>query len=402
MHILVINSGSSSLKYQLFNMPSEKPLCTGLMERIGTTDAFIRHKVLTQEPVQVIERTEVIADHAAGLRQMLSLLSNADTGVIRSPDDITAIGHRVVHGGEQFSQATRITPAVKETIKNLFSLAPLHNPINYKCIEIAEKTFPKAIQIAVFDTAFHQTMPEYAFRYAIPESLYRDEGIRAYGFHGTSHKYVSQKAMAWLKKPNAKLISIHLGNGCSITAVQNGKSMDTSMGFGPLSGLVMGTRSGDIDPSVIFQLITNGYSPESVNNLLNKQSGMQGLAGFSDMRDIRKARDAGDPTALLASDLYAYRVKKYIGAYAAILNGLDALIFTAGVGENDSAMRERICQNLSFLNIHLDPEKNSLPSNDIRVISTTDSAVKILVIPTNEELEIAQQSFELLQSEAVG
>lgn len=358
MYILVINAGSSSLKYQLFDMPSDKPLCTGLIERIGTNEAFIRHKILTVDPTQTIERQEAIADHSAGLQQMVELLSDAEIGLIHSADDIKVVGHRVVHGGERFANATLITPAVKETIKDLFPLAPLHNPINYQCIEIAEKTFPNARQIAVFDTAFHQTMPEYAFRYAIPESLYTDEGIRVYGFHGTSHKYVSEKAAAWLGKPDAKLISIHLGNGCSITAVQNGKSLDTSMGFSPLAGLVMGTRSGDIDPSVIFHLIAKGYSADAVNNLLNKQSGMQGLTGLNDMRDIRKALEAGNQAAALALDIYAYRIQKYIGSYAAVLNGLDALIFTAGVGENDSAMREQICANLEFLAVYLDSDKN--------------------------------------------
>ncbi|MVM29019.1 acetate/propionate family kinase [Spirosoma sp. HMF4905] len=399
MHILVINSGSSSLKYQLFAMPAEQPLCSGLIERIGTEDSVIRHKILTGQSPQTIERKESIVDHAAGLQQMLNLLSDSDVGVIRSRDEITAIGHRVVHGGEYFANATLITPTVKETIKSLFSLAPLHNPINYECIEMAEKTFPNAKQIAVFDTAFHQTMPEYAFRYALPDALYRDESIRAYGFHGTSHKYVSQKAISWLNKPDASLISIHLGNGCSITAIQGGKSIDTSMGFGPLSGLVMGSRSGDIDPSVIFHLLANGYSSDEVSNLLNKQSGMQGLTGFSDMRDIGKAVNSGSAAAALACEIYAYRVRKYIGAYAAILNRLDALIFTAGVGENDSSMRQRICSNLDFLNIHLDPQKNSALSGEIRAIHTDDSPVRILVIPTNEELEIANQSFALLHND---
>lgn len=398
MYILVINAGSSSLKYQLFDMPSDKPLCTGLIERIGTNEAFIKHKILTTEPAQTIERKGPIADHTAGLQQVLQLLLDPDTGLIRSVDEIKAVGHRVVHGGERFASATLITPAVKETIKALFPLAPLHNPINYQCIDIAEHTFPNARQIAVFDTAFHQTMPEYAFRYAIPESLYTEDGIRVYGFHGTSHKYVSEQAAVWLGKPDAKLISIHLGNGCSMTAVRAGQSIDTSMGFSPLAGLVMGTRSGDVDPAIIFHLMSTGYSPDDVNTLLNKQSGMQGLTGQSDMRDIRKALELGDRTAALALDIYAYRIRKYIGAYAAVLNGLDALIFTAGVGENDTAMREQVCDGLDFLNIHLDSEKNSIPSAGIREINRSDSAVKILVIPTNEELEIANQSYAVLDT----
>ena len=397
MYILIINAGSSSLKYQLFNMPGIEPLCTGLIERIGTDQSFIRHTVLSRTDIPVIERHEPIATHAQGFAKLVALLSDADVGVIQHLDEIMAIGHRVVHGGENFTRATRITPVVKEKIKSYFPLAPLHT-INYTCIEIAEQTFPNAKQIAVFDTAFHQSMPEYAFRYAIPESLYRDEGIRVYGFHGTSHKYVSEKAAIWLGKPNAKLISVHLGNGCSITAIQNGKSLDTSMGFSPLAGLVMGTRSGDIDPAVIFHLINNGYSPDQVNTLLNKQSGMAGLTGFSDMRDVRKLRDEGDPIAELATELYAYRVKKYIGAYTAVLNGLDALIFTAGVGENDSDIRARICRDLGYLGIHLDPDQNTTFSPGIREINSAESRVKILIVPTNEELEIAQQSFSLLQT----
>lgn len=378
-------------------MPSVQPLCTGQIERIGLEGSFIRHQVHTEPLTRIIEWKEAIADHSVGLQQVLELLSDPDTGVIRSPDEIEAIGHRVVHGGESFKAATLITPAVKEKIRALFPLAPLHNPINYQCIDIAERTFPKALQIAVFDTAFHQTMPEYAYRYAIPEALYRQEGIRVYGFHGTSHQYVSKKAIEWLGKPDARLISIHLGNGSSVTAVRGGKSIDTSMGFSPLAGLVMGTRSGDIDPSVIFHLIARGYKPEDVNNLLNKQSGMLGLTGFSDMRDIRKAMEAGDQTAALAYEIYAYRVRKYIGAYAAVLNGLEAILFTAGIGENDATLRAMICSDLDFLNIRLDPEKNKAPSREIREISAADAKVKILIVPTNEELEIAQQSYAVWQ-----
>ncbi|GAB3905582.1 acetate kinase [Larkinella knui] len=398
MYILIINAGSSSLKYQLFNMPAPEPLCTGLIERIGTDHSLIRHTVPSRQGNPVFEQNEPIASHARGFEKLVALLSDSRFGVIRHPDEIVAIGHRVVHGGEGFTQATLITPEVKEKIRSYFPLAPLHT-INFTCIEIAEMTFPKAQQVAVFDTAFHQTMPEYAFRYAIPEALYRQEGIRVYGFHGTSHKYVSEKAAAWLRKPEAKLISIHLGNGCSITAIQNGRSLDTSMGFSPLAGLVMGTRSGDIDPAVVFHLMANGYSPDEVYTLLNKQSGMAGLTGFSDMRDIKKLRDEGNPAAELASELYAYRVKKYIGAFAAVLNGLDAVLFTGGVGENDSDMRARICRNLDFLGIHLDPDKNKTSGSGLREINPAQAGVKILVVPTNEELEIARQSFALLETD---
>ncbi len=398
MTILVINAGSSSLKYQFFNMPADTPLCTGQVERIGTPDAFIRHQVHAGEKPQRVEPREGVTDHAAGLQQVLALLLDPVLGVIGSPDEIDAVGHRVVHGGERFAQATLITPAVKETIRALFPLAPLHNPVNYACIEIAETTFPQAKQVAVFDTAFHQTMPDYAFRYALPENLYQQEGVRVYGFHGTSHQYVSQQAAAWLVKPDAKLISIHLGNGSSITAVRNGQSVDTSMGFSPLSGLVMGTRSGDVDPAVIFHLIDRGYRADDVNRLLNKQSGMQGLTGMSDMRDIRAALETGDRTAALAYKIYAYRVKKYIGAYAAILNGLDAILFTAGIGENDATLRAMICTDLNYLGIALDADKNQMPSRDLRAIHAADSRVAVLVVPTNEELQIARQSYEVLRT----
>ena len=397
MHILVINAGSSSLKYQLFDMPAESPLCTGLVERIGTAEAVVRHKILTGPAPQTIERKGAIADHTAGFGAMLSLLTDSALGVLQSTDQIVAVGHRVVHGGERFTNATQITPAVSAAIESLFALAPLHNPVNHACIQIAQQTFPNAEQIAVFDTAFHQTMPNYAFRYALPETLYQDEGIRAYGFHGTSHQYVSRQAIGWLGKPDARLISVHLGNGASITAIRDGQSVDTSMGFGPLSGLVMGTRSGDIDPSVLLHLLANGYSPDELSNLLNKPSGMQGLTGLSDMRDIRRAVNAGNREARLACDLYAYRIKKYIGAYAAVLNGLDALIFTAGVGENDAAVRGDICSGLDFLGIRLDPISNSQPPGPMRVISAFDSLVTVLVIPTNEELEIARQTLAVLQ-----
>ncbi len=397
MNILVINSGSSSIKYQLFKMPVKSPISSGLVERIGIQGSFIKHTVFKGTEKTVIEKSAFIADHAEGLKQVLLLLSEGENAVVASPDDIAAVGHRVVHGGENFSGPTLISQEVKEEIRKLFSLAPLHNPVNLKCIEVAEETFSKAKQVAIFDTAFHQTLPQQAFRYAIPERYYRNEGIRVYGFHGTSHKYVSEQAIAYLDKSDAKIISIHLGNGCSITAIKNGKSIDTSMGFGPLSGLVMGTRSGDIDPSVIFHLIEHsGYSLSQLSTLFNKQSGLLGLGGSSDMRDIRKLVSEGDEAAVLAVELYAYRIKKFIGAYAAILNGIDALIFTAGVGENDRDMRAAVCTELEYLGIELDTEQNSNYSGGIKDISGADSKVKVLVIPTNEEYEIAHQCFNLL------
>jgi acetate kinase len=397
MNIFVVNSGSSSIKYQLFRMPSEHPVCSGLIERIGLENSIITHKTFVLNEEKVIRRTLDLSDHEAGLQEVRLLLTDKKIGVIQNPEEIQVVGHRVVHGGETFSATTIINAAVKTEIKKLFPLAPLHNPANLLGIEVAEKIFTQALQVAVFDTAFHQTMPERAFRYAIPNAFYSDLGIRAYGFHGTSHKYVTEQAAAYLQKPDHKLITIHLGNGCSMTAIRNGQSVDTSMGFGPLSGLVMGTRSGDIDPSIIFHLINQlGYDPEQVNTLLNKRSGMQGLTGYSDMRDVDQAITAGDQHALLAFDLYTYRIKKYIGAYTAVLNGLDALVFTAGVGENDAHVRERVCRDMTYLGVELDEHKNRLPGKTLREINQAQSRVKILVIPTNEELEIAQQCFALL------
>ncbi len=398
MNIFVVNSGSSSIKYQLFKMPVEKPICSGLVERIGQDNSVITHKIFTGREEKIIRKTINLSDHKEGLKEVAALLTDAEVGVIKNPDDMEVVGHRVVHGGESFATTTIITKEVKEKIQRLFPLAPLHNPANYLGIEVAESIFTNAKQVAVFDTAFHQTLPQIAFTYAISKSFYTDNHIRTYGFHGTSHKYVSGKAIEYLNRRETKIITIHLGNGCSMAAIKNGKSIDTSMGFSPLNGLVMGTRSGDIDPSIIFYLIDQlGFDQEQVNTLLNKQSGMFGLTGFSDMRDIGKSADDGNADAILALEIYAYRIRKYIGSYAAALNGLDAIVFTAGVGENDINTRQRACKEMQFLGIHLDEEKNSMPSAEIREINIEDSPVKILVIPTNEELEIAKQCYELLQ-----
>jgi acetate kinase len=396
MNILVINAGSSSLKYQLFNMPEKQPRCSGLVERIGIEGSFIKHTVFKDGQKKTAEKDIFIANHGDALKQLFVMLADGEDAVISHPDEISAVGHRVVHGGEHFSGATLITPEVKKQIKELFSIAPLHNPVHYKCIEVAEQTFPSAKQIAVFDTAFHQTLPEEAYRFAIPEYYYKEHGIRVYGFHGTSHKYVSELAAKWLGNPNAKIISIHLGNGCSMSAIKAGKSIDTSMGFGPLSGLMMGTRSGDIDPSVVLHLMEHaGYTVDQLSTLLNKQSGLLGIGGSSDMRDIRKLQSEGSETAALALKIFAYRIKKFIGAYAAILNGLDAILFTAGVGENDTAMREAVCAEMDYLNIKLDTEKNIQYKGELMDIGTTDSKVKVLVVPTNEEYEIASQCYEM-------
>jgi acetate kinase len=400
MNIFVVNSGSSSIKYQLFKMPDENPICTGLVERIGLEDAVITHKLLSGGEKKIIHSGLDIPDHEAGLKAVAQLLTDPEIAVIQNPEEIEAVGHRVVHGGESFASTTVITPGVKSEIKKLFSLAPLHNPANYLGIDVAEKIFTRAKQIAVFDTAFHQTVPEKAFRYAIPHSFYKELGIRVYGFHGTSHKYVTEKAIKYLKNPLAKLITIHLGNGCSMTAINDAKSVDTSMGFGPLAGLVMGTRSGDIDSSIIFYLVNQlGYSLDQVYNVLNKQSGMVGLAGFSDMRDVTTAIAEGNEEAALAYTIYAYRIKKYIGAYTAVLNGLDAIVFTGGVGENDKNIRRLVCTDMKFLGIELDEDRNKLSTNDLREINVANASVKVLIVPTNEELEIVKQCFELLNKQ---
>ncbi|EOR95244.1 Acetate kinase [Arcticibacter svalbardensis MN12-7] len=398
MNIFVVNCGSSSIKYQLFKWPSEEPICSGLVERIGLENSVITHKVYTSAGEQVIKRVLDLPDHEAGMQEVGALLTEPGIGVIQNPEEIEAVGHRIVHGGESFVQTTIVTPEVKEEIKRLAILAPLHNPGHYVGINVAQKIFSKATHVVVFDTAFHATMPEKAFRYAIPESFYTDYGVRVYGFHGTSHKYVSEQAIAYLEKPDAKIITIHLGNGCSMAAVDAGVCVDTSMGLGPLDGLIMGTRCGNIDPSVVFFLVSQlGYDIAQVDNLFNKQSGMLGLTGFSDMRDILKAIDAGDEKAKLAYDMYAYRIKKYIGSYAVAMNGLDAIIFTAGVGENDDYLREAVCAGMDFTGIKLDTEKNHKRAKGLREVNLPDSKVKVLIVPTNEELEIAKECFELLE-----
>ncbi len=393
MKILVINSGSSSIKYQLLALPDTKVLCKGLVERIGFDNAEIHY----QSKDFNIDKVVAIPNHQVGLKAIASLLLDPTQGVIRSTDDIDAVGHRVVHGGSVFTRTTLINQEVKDVIKSLFSLAPLHNPPNLLGIEVAEKVFSKAKQVAVFDTAFHQSIPEKAYRYAIPEHFYTKEHIRVYGFHGTSHQYVSKKAIAYLGKSHTKIISIHLGNGCSMTAIEDGKSVDHSLGFGPMNGLIMGSRSGDIDQSVVLYLIDKlGYTTAEVSNLLQKKSGMLGLTGMSDLRDIEKAASGGDRMASLALEMNTYRIKKYIGAYVAAMNGIDAIIFTAGIGENSDVIRERVCTDMDYLGIELDLEKNKERSKAFRTLQSNSSKVQILVIPTNEELEIAEQTYSLI------
>jgi acetate kinase len=399
MNIFVINSGSSSIKYQLISMPQAKVICTGMVDRIGLDGAKLDYRAFLDsgEVKKVMEMP--IPDHGAGLQEVAKLLADPKVGVISDPSQVHVVGHRVVHGGERFSKTQLITEEAKAKILELFPLAPLHNPANYLGIEVAERIFSQAKQVAVFDTAFHQTMPEVAFRMAIPNEFYLEHGIRAYGFHGTSHKYVSEQAIEFLGKKPSKIITIHLGNGCSVAAILDGKCIDSSMGLGPMNGLIMGTRAGDIDQSVIFHLVNQlGYTLDEVNAILNKKSGMLGLTGFSDMRDIRKLYDQGEKAAILAYDMYSYHIKKYIGSFAVILNGLDAIVFTAGVGENDTLTRKLVCQNMDFLGIRLDDSKNENCQKGIQEINSADSQAKVLVIPTNEELEIARQCFELVSA----
>ena len=392
-NILVINSGSSSLKFQLIKMPDEKVLASGLVERIGQDLGKVSYK---SDKFSTSEETEV-PSHTVALKAVTNILLHPENGVIKDSAEISAIGHRVVHGGDKFSETIIIDDKVKAAIKDLFSLAPLHNPPNLTGIEVAETIFPDAKQVGIFDTAFHRSIPPRANRYAIPNSFYEEQKIQVYGFHGTSHKYVSEKAIEYLKKDNSKIISVHLGNGCSITAVQDGKSIDHSLGFGPVNGLIMGTRSGDIDQSVIFYLINQlGYTAQEVSDLLHHKSGMLGLTGFSDLRDIEAEAEKGDRTCQLALEMNAYRIKKYIGAYAAAMNGLDAIIFTAGIGENSDVIRALVCRDMNFLGIEINEGKNAVRSKDLRDISSGKHPVKVLIIPTNEEIEIAKQTYTLI------
>jgi acetate kinase len=393
MKVLIINSGSSSIKYQLFNMPQEEVICSGLVERIGLANPEIHYKSNANSIDKICE----IPNHEVGLEKIVKFLLDEEIGVLKSTSEIVAVGHRVVHGGASFSNTVVIDEKVKDKIKELFPLAPLHNPANYEGIVVAEAMFPQAKQIAVFDTAFHQTMPIKAYKYAIPNKLLNVNKIRRYGFHGTSHKFVTGKAIEHLGNNSGKIITIHLGNGCSITAVKDGKSIDTSLGFGPNEGLIMGSRSGDVDQAIIFHLVNNlGYGIDEVNNMLLRDSGMTGLTGYSDLRDIEKLAEQGNEDCKLALDMNAYRIKQYIGKYVAILNGLDAIIFTAGVGENSILIRKMVCDDMDFFGIKIDEEKNNVKARKLTEIHNESSKVKILVIPTNEELEIAKQTYHLL------
>jgi len=390
--VLVINCGSSSLKYQLFNMETESVLAKGLVERIGLDGSALIHTVTGKEKVR-LERD--LDNHKQAIALVLEALTDPEHGVISSFADIDAIGHRVVHGGETFSGSVKIDREVMAALRSNIDLAPLHNPPNIMGIEACTEILPNAVQVGVFDTAFHQTMPDYAFIYGLPYELYKKHGIRRYGFHGTSHQYVAQRAASLCGKSldEVKIITCHLGNGASITAVDRGKSVDTSMGFTPLEGLIMGTRSGDIDPAIPFYLMKQlNMSYDEVNDLLNKRSGVLGISGVSsDFRDIEEAADRGDQRAQLALRAFCYRVIKYIGAYAAAMNGVDIIAFTAGLGENSPPARAEICKSLTFLGAEIDEQKNNIRGKEADISADT-SRVRILLIPTNEELMIARET----------
>ena len=397
MKILVVNAGSSSLKYQLIDMENEQAVAKGGCERIGLEGSFLKHKTAKGETV--IEKA--LPDHKVAVQLVLDTLTDAEWGVIGSMKEIDAVGHRVVHSAEDFNCSVLLTDDVMKICAANSELAPLHQPANITGIEACRAVMPDTPMVGVFDTAFHSTMPDYAYMYALPLEFYEKYKVRRYGFHGTSHKYVSALAAEYLNNPDAKIITCHLGNGSSISAVKGGKCVDTSMGFTPLEGVPMGTRSGDLDPAVVEYLCGKlNKTVGEVLTILNKKSGVSGVSGVSsDFRDLRAAKDAGNDRARLALDLFTYRVKKYVGSYAAALGGADAIVFTAGIGENDADVRESVATGLEYMGAKLDPEKNRARSGEpVREISAADSRVKILVIPTNEELAIARKSAAIAEA----
>jgi acetate kinase len=393
--VLVVNAGSSSIKYQVFDMTDESVLAKGLVDRVGIPGTTLEHKPTGKDEV-VIKRD--LPDHTEGMKLVLDVLVNPEYGCIKSMDEIGAVGHRVVHGGEDFAESVVIDDHVKKVIKDCFEIAPLHNPPNLMGIEACQALMTNVPHVAVFDTAFHQTMEAANYMYALPYEVYEKFRVRRYGFHGTSHYYVAHRASEMLGKPyeDCKIITLHLGNGASMAAIKGGKVVDTSMGFTPLEGLVMGTRSGDIDPAIVFYLMEKLEMKSSeANSYFNKKAGMLGLSGVSnDLRDILEAAKAGNQRANIALDVYYNKVKGYIGNYMAKLNGCDCLVFTAGVGENGYDVRECICQDLDYLGVKMDTEKNKVRGKEVDV-ATDDSKVRIFVIPTNEELVIARDTLRL-------
>lgn len=401
MKVLVLNSGSSSLKYKVFDMTNESVLASGLVERIGLTG--IQRVTHQRTDAEKVVREGDIPNHKVALKAVFELLTDPEHGVLSSLEDIGAVGHRVLHGKEAYKDSVLINGQVVATLNTFIDVGPLHMPANIggieACLELLGKDIP---QVAVFDTAFHQTMPDYAYMYAIPYNLYEEYGVRKYGFHGTSHKYLTLRTAELLGKSvdEVNLITAHLGNGCSVTAVENGKCVDTSMGLTPLEGLVMGTRSGDLDPAVLpFLGDKLGLSLSELDNLLNKQSGLLGVSGLSnDMRDIHKARMEGNKRAQLAFDMFVYRLAKYIGGYYTILNGkVDALVFTGGIGENDDVARAAVCERLAGLGVKLDPSVNDGLRGKEATISAPDSKIRVMVVPTDEELMIARDTVRLVQ-----
>lgn len=395
MKVLVINCGSSSLKYQLIDMDGERVLAKGLVERIGINGSLLTHRIDGKR----VEIERDIPNHKVAIQLVTEALLSPEHGAIKNLEEIAAVGHRVVHGGEKFARSVIIDGEVMATLRECSNLAPLHNPANIIGIEACQSLLPAVPQVAVFDTAFHQTMPREAYIYGLPYEYYEKYGLRRYGFHGTSHKYVSRRAAKLLGRPleDLKIVTCHLGNGSSVTAVKGGVSVDTSLGFGTISGTIMGTRCGDVDPAAIpFLMEQENLTPAQMNDILYKKSGLLGLSGVSsDARDIEAAAAEGNSRAQLALDVLAYLTRKYIGAYAAAMGGLDAIVFTAGIGENSTSLRAKICAGLEFLGAELDLEKNQVRGKEVDVAKPT-ARVRILVIPTNEELMIAQETAELV------
>ncbi len=397
MKILVLNCGSSSIKYALYDMDTKEVIASGGAERVGLDNAFVKVKLPNGEKIQVMHD---IPEHTEGVKFIFSLLTDAEIGAIKSLDEIDAVGHRMVHGGEKFTKSVIINDEVIKAFEEVSDLAPLHNPANLKGIRAVSELMPGLPQVGVFDTAFHQTMPQYSYMYALPYEVYEQYGVRRYGFHGTSHRYVSARACEFLGLDynKVKIITCHIGNGGSLAAVNCGKCQDTTMGLTPLEGVMMGTRSGDVDGgAVTFLQKKLNLDADGMSNYLNKKSGVAGISGVgSDMRDLEKAAAEGNKRAVLATDMYNYKVKKYIGAYAAAMGGVDVIVFTAGVGENQTSMREAACEGLEFMGVKIDKAVNATIRGKEAVISAPDSKVKVVVIPTDEELMIASDTMELV------
>ena len=399
MKILVLNCGSSSIKYQLLDIETKTVLAKGGIEKIGLEGSFLKFNLPNGEKETIFAQ---IPEHTTGVRMIIDILTSEKWGVVDSIEDIDAVGHRMVHGGEKFSASTLLTDEVLEVFEACNDLAPLHNPANLKGVNAVKAVAPEIPQVGVFDTAFHQTMPDYAYMYALPYDLYENYGVRRYGFHGTSHRYITKRALEMLNIPaeGTKIITCHIGNGASIAAVKDGKSVDTSMGMTPLAGLMMGTRSGDVDPGILpYIMEKTGLDIQGAIDMLNKKSGVAGITGISsDMREVKAAADAGNERAILSNTMNFYRIKKYIGAYAAAMGGVDIIIFAGGVGENQQDCREAALEGLEFLGVELDKEVNAKMRGEEAVLSTPNARVKVLLVPTDEELMIASDTYEIVKA----